>query len=123
MANVLGKFTGLLALTAIVSAGCASVTINKVMSDPGRYRTERVNLSGSVTDSYSVLGRGVYQLEDRTGRMWVVSDSGVPHKGARVTVKGTVREGYDFGSFGDRIRLPSALGSGVVLIEESHKAK
>ena len=112
----------MLVLAAVTSAACGARTINKVLADPGRYRNQSVKLTGSVVDSYSLVGRGAYELDDKTGKMWVVSDNGVPRKGSRVTVKGTVREGFSLGSLGDRIKLPG-VGGGVVLVEESHKAK
>jgi hypothetical protein len=112
----------MLVLAAVTSAACGARTINKVLADPGRYRNQSVKLTGSVVDSYSLVGRGAYELDDKTGKMWVVSDNGVPRKGSRVTVKGTVREGFSLGSLGDRIKLPGVSG-GVVLVEESHKAK
>ena len=108
---------------AVLSAACASRSINQVLADPSRYTNKQVSLTGNVVDSYSALGRGVYQLEDKTGRLWIVSDQGVPRKGARVNVKGTVREGYGLGSFGDLLNLPPAISSGLVLMESSHKAK
>ena len=119
------KRVGLLALLigAVSSAACASRSINQVLADPSRYTNKEVKLSGSVVDSYSALGRGVYQLEDNTGRLWIVSDSGVPRKGARVSVKGTVRDGFGLGSFSDLLKLPPAIGSGLVLMESSHEAQ
>jgi hypothetical protein len=110
---------GMLVLVAVVSAACGTRTINKVLADPGRYRNREVKLSGSVTDSYSLVGRGAYQIDDGTGKLWIVSDNGVPRKSARVVVKGTVREGFNLGSLGDRLKLPN----GLVVIESSHKAK
>ena len=98
-------------------------SINQVLADPGRYRDREVKLSGSVVDSYSFVGNGAYQIEDRTGRLWVVSNRGVPRKGARVSVKGTVREGFSLGSVGDKLKLPPAVSAGIVLIETSHTAK
>ena len=64
---------------AVLSTGCASRTINQVLADPGRYRNREVKLSGAVVDSYSLVGRGAYRLDDRTGQLWIVSDRGVPH--------------------------------------------
>jgi hypothetical protein len=108
---------------AVLSTGCASRTINQVLADPGRYRNREVKLSGAVVDSYSLVGRGAYRLDDRTGQLWIVSDKGVPRQGARVNVKGTVREGFNLGSLGGRINLPPGVGAGIVLIESSHKAR
>ena len=112
----------MLSLSALVSAGCAT-TINKVLADPSHYRNHEVQLSGNVVDSFSIADRGAYRIADGTGQLWVVSDRGVPRKGAKVKVKGTIREGFNLGTLGDRIKLPSAVGSGLVLMESSHKAQ
>jgi hypothetical protein len=72
-----------------------------------------------VVDSYSVVNRGVYLIEDDTGQLWVASDRGVPRRGARVTVSGTVREAYNLGALANHLKLPA----GVVLIEREHKAR
>ena len=65
----------------------------------------------------------INQIEDRTGKLWVVSNRGVPRKGAQVSVKGTVREGFSLGSIGDKVKLPPAVSAGIVLMETSHEAK
>ena len=111
----------ILAVSTLVSA-CASRTINQVLADPSRYSNRQVQLSGAVVDSYSLAERGVYRIDDDTGQLWVVSDRGTPRKGARVTVKGTLREGFNLGSLGDQIKLPG-VGAGLVLMESSHEAK
>ncbi len=118
------RFVGMaiLAGSALVSAACASMTINKVLADPSRYGNREVQLSGAVVDSYSLANQGVYRIDDNTGQLWVVSNKGTPRKGARVTVKGTIREGFNLGSLGDQIKLPG-IGAGLVLMESSHTAK
>jgi hypothetical protein len=112
----------ILAVSTLVSA-CASRTINQVLADPSRYRDREVKLSGAVVDSYSLANRGAYRIDDNTGQLWVVSETGTPRKGARVTVNGTIREGFNLGSLGDRINLPPGVGQGLVLMESSHKGK
>ena len=112
-----------LSVSALASAACASRTVNQVLADPSRYRDREVRLSGAVVDSYSFVNRGAYRIDDGTGQLWVVSDKGVPRTSARVTVKGTIREGFNLGSLGGRINLPQGIGSGLVLMESSHKAK
>jgi hypothetical protein len=108
-----------IALT-IAAAGCATKTVNHILADPGRYRDRQVTLSGRVSDSYSIGNRGVYVLEDRTGSLVVVSDNGVPRRGAHVKVRGRVREAFNLGALGDR--LPRSLAAGLVLVESSHRA-
>ena len=112
-----------LSVSALASAACASRTVNQVLADPSRYRDREVKLSGSVVDSFSLVNRGAYRIDDGTGQLWVVSDKGVPRTSARVTVKGTIREGFNLGSLGGRINIPQGIGSGLVLMESSHKAK
>ena len=113
----------LLALLTLASGACATRSVNQILADPSRYRDREVRVSGSVVESYSFASRGAYKIGDGTGQLWVVSDRGVPRKGARVTVKGTIREGFNLGSLGGRINLPAGLGSGLVMMESSHKAR
>ena len=113
----------LVALSVLTAAACATRTINQVLADPSRYRDRQVRLSGAVVDSVSLVNRGAYRIDDGTGQLWVVSDKGVPRTQARVTVTGTIREGFNLGALGGRINLPLGLGSGLVLMESSHKAK
>ena len=108
---------GALALSA---AGCASTTINRVLAEPQRYRNDDVRLRGDVVESMSLLGHGAYKLDDGTGTIWVVSRRGVPRRGARVEVRGEVKDVVDIGSI---FRLPEQIGSGLVLMEESHRAR
>lgn len=118
------RFAGLTMLTATILAAsaCATKTINSVLADPSRYRSREVTLSGTVVESFSVADRGAYMIDDSTGQLWVVSDRGTPRKNARVKVKGTIREGFNLGSFGDLIKAPG-VSSGLVLIETSHEAR
>jgi hypothetical protein len=110
-----------IATSLMLSTACASVTINKVLADPTKYRDQEITLSGQVSDSYSLGSRGAYRLRDGSGQLWVVSEQGVPRTGAEVKVTGRVREGFNVGSLGPR--LPAGLGSGLVLVETSHRAK
>lgn len=107
-------------LMAAGAAGCASTSIQKVLADPSRYRDREVTISGNVVNSFSVVGRGIYHVEDDTGSLWVVSDHGVPRKGARVSTTGTIRGGIDLGPLGDMARIPSG---GVILVEREHKVR
>lgn len=84
---------GVLAMTACPS----QTTISKINQNPSRYQNKQVGLIGTVTDSYGALGKGVYELDDGTGRIWVLATEGVPSRGARVGVSGTVYTGIQFG--------------------------
>jgi hypothetical protein len=92
----------LLAATLALTACPSQTTISRINADPGRYRNKEVGVVGTVTDSYGVLGQGAYEIDDGTGRLWVVTRRGVPSKGSRVGAKGRVYTGFNFGgrSFG-----------------------
>lgn len=77
-------------------------SISKINADPDRFRNKDVSVAGSVIDSYGALGMGAYELDDGTGRIWVVSKQGVPAKGSQIGARGRVRSGFNFGgrSFG-----------------------
>jgi len=72
-------------------AGCERTKIGDITADPGRYMNKEVSVAGRVTQSIGVLGKGIYQIDDGTGNLWVLASSrGVPSKGAHVGVKGHI---------------------------------
>ncbi len=99
---------------------CEQKTINQIMAEPERYADKEVGIAGKVARSFSVLGKGAYEVDDGTGKLWVVSDRGVPRTGSQVYVKGRIRDGFDLGSI---VNLPDAIGSGLVMIESEHRAR
>jgi hypothetical protein len=102
----------LVPLLAFLS-GCAAVRIGQINADPSRFANRSVSVSGRVTNSVGVLGTGGYQIEDETGRIYVLSKTGVPSRGSRVRVTGTVTPGA------------TVLGQplGVAIHEEHHTVK
>jgi hypothetical protein len=86
-------FAGLLALTACPS----QTTISRINQNPARYHDKEVGLVGRVTDSYGALGTGIYELDDGTGKIWVMTTKGVPSRGARIGATGRVQTGVSFG--------------------------
>jgi membrane protein implicated in regulation of membrane protease activity len=108
---------------ALVSAACATKTINQVRADPAKYRNQTVTVRGTVAESASIMGKGAYKLTDGDDSLWVVTSGGAPRKGARVDVTGRIEDGYDLGGLGRILKLPEALQNGLVLIESSHKAR
>jgi hypothetical protein len=93
----------LILIGALLLTACPEQTnISKINADPGRYRNKEVGIVGNVTDSYGVLGNGAYEIDDGTGRIWVVTRRGVPSRGSRVGAKGKIYTGFSWGgrSFG-----------------------
>jgi starvation-inducible outer membrane lipoprotein len=93
----LGSASLILAALFLLTACPSQTTISKIKADPARYRNKEVAIVGNVTDSYGALGQGAYEIDDGTGRLWVVTRRGVPSRGARVGAKGRVYTGFNFG--------------------------
>jgi hypothetical protein len=88
-------------------------SINKILADPNRYHNKEVGITGTVTDSYGVLSTGAYEVDDGTGKIWVVTRRGVPSRGARIGAKGRVYTGFNLGG----------RNFGTVLEESDRRAK
>lgn len=103
------------AFACILLAGCPKqVTVAEIQADPGRYSGKEVAIRGNVSNSFGALGQGAYELDDGTGRIWIlVERGGVPSKGARVRSVGRVVSGVSF----------AGRNFGTALRENSHKVK
>ena len=83
---------------ALALSGCATLrspSIAELKFNPGRYQNKTVSVNGVVTSSWGLplLPFKLYKVDDGTGEMTVVSQSGrTPTKGARVRVKGRVSD-------------------------------
>lgn len=79
------------AVIGLALVACERTKIGDINSDPGRFNNKEVAVAGTVTQSIGALGRGIYQVDDGSGRLWVLANSrGVPSKGAKVGVKGHI---------------------------------
>lgn len=87
----------------------ASVRIGDIRTSPNQYHNKKVTISGTVDETITlpILGVGVYQLNDGTGKMWVKPKELTPEKGDQVTVTGTIKVGITI----------SGRSFGLILIE------
>lgn len=101
-----------LGAVCLVLAGCPEqTTIGRINEDPGRYVNREVTLHGTVSNSFGValggFGQGAYELDDGTGKIWIlVEKGGTPSKGARVRTVGRVVGSVTFAgrNFGSALR-------------------
>ena len=95
-------------------ASCAGVTpIGELLDNSSKYNGKTVQIQGTVKESAGVLGRGGYQVSDKTGTLTVISEvSEPPRTGAEVSVKGVFESLFTLGS-----------KSLAVLREQSHEYK
>jgi hypothetical protein len=98
--------------------GCGATKIGRIVQDPGRYQGRNVSVEGRVTTAYGVSlpglpVPGVYQVDDGTGKIYVLATRGVPTKEARVKVSGTVTPGLNVGG----------KAYGLAIRERDHKVR
>jgi hypothetical protein len=84
----------------VLLAGCASVTpIGHLLDDPGRYDGKSVKVQGVVKQSAGALGVGTYQVQDNTGTLTVVTQTGgAPRSGDKIGVQGIFQALFTLGS-------------------------
>jgi hypothetical protein len=98
-----------------LAAGCRSSTvpIRTLLDDPSHWDGRTVRIAGDVTRGAGLLGYGAYTVDDGTGTLNVVTQSGgAPREGAKVGVEGTFRAVFTLGT-----------QSGAVLIESRRMAR
>ena len=86
---------------SLLTAGCNSQTIpiHDLQANTAGYDGKTVQVAGTVKSSAGALGYGVYQLDDGTGTIMVVTESGgAPAKGAKIGVQGTFRSAFTIGT-------------------------
>ncbi len=84
-------------------AGCAGVKISDILENPDNYAGKEVSVSGEVVDRYWVdllgIKAGAYQIDDGSGKIWVITNQEPPEKGEKASSKGTVSTA---GKIGDK---------------------
>lgn len=103
MTRTLGLLAAVFCLLTL--SACAVTRIGRIESHPLYFRNRTVRVEGIVTRSAGALDVGGYQLADGSGRIFVLTTRGVPPKGARVRVTGTVVNGVTVG--------PRAFGTAI----------
>lgn len=111
---------------ALLTAACPQRTsIADIENNPSRYYDKTVAVAGTVENSYGVSlpailigggrrgasGGGMYKIDDGTGEIWVVTERGVPQKGAQLGVKGKIQNGVTI----------NGRNYGLVLIEDDRR--
>ena len=100
-------------IAALILVACESVKIADIKADPSRFRNKSVQVDGTVTISFGALSVGAYEIEDETGKLFVITSQGVPSQGARVRVHGTVFSGA----------MVAGQAVGVAIRESKHEVQ
>ncbi len=107
------SLAALLIIGAVFIAGCKNsdqTMVSSILERPDKYTDKTVLVGGEVTRTYSVnlliAEAGAYQIDDGSGKIWVITNNGVPREGTKVGLKGRVGSGVKVGReiFGAVIR-------------------
>ncbi|MGK7909664.1 MAG: hypothetical protein AB4040_20860 [Synechococcus sp.] len=85
-----------IAATGLLSISCGLVQRLSVPVTPiataveSSDGTDKFYIRGTVINRVAILGQGLYEVEDDSGTVWVVTQGEVPALNSTVTVKGTV---------------------------------
>lgn len=83
------KYSGLwwIILSSLISCQVPSTTIQEISSQ----KTGRaINLTGKVIHIAPFVANSAYQLEDHTGKVWVVTEKNLPQLGQQINIKGKI---------------------------------
>jgi hypothetical protein len=80
----------LVGIAIIGLSGCSrTIRIRDLLDRPQEYDGKTVQVEGTVTQSAGVLGTGAYEIDDGTGKIYVVArGGGVPREGAKTKATG-----------------------------------
>ncbi len=95
--------SGIIASVGLGATACPERTsIADIEANPSKYQNKDVAIAGTVQDSYGVnipgtpIRGGAYKIGDGTGSIWIVTEQGVPSKGAQVGVRGRIGSGVNY---------------------------
>lgn len=80
---------GLVSCGSLASLGAGVINIGDVRQKWNTYST--VYVQGKVGDLVPLVGAQVYEVEDSTGAIWVLTKEPAPNQGDQVLIEGKVR--------------------------------
>ncbi|MBC7807330.1 MAG: hypothetical protein H7145_14415 [Akkermansiaceae bacterium] len=110
---------------ALVVTGCGgkkdqSQIIGRLLNAPTEFANRDLDIVGKVVNTFDptggLLGLAAYQVEDGSGKIWVVSRAGAPSIGQEIRLKARLR----------RDPLPIAIslpGVSVTLLDELERQR
>ena len=72
-----------------LNACAGTIRIRDLLDRPQEYDGKTVQVEGTVTQSAGVLGTGAFEIDDGTGKIYVIArGGGVPREGAKTKAQG-----------------------------------
>ena len=80
-----------------LNACAGTIRIRDLLDQPQKYEGKTVRVAGTVTQSAGVLGTGAYEIDDGTGKIYVIArGQGVPREGASTKAQGRFESVFSF---------------------------
>lgn len=80
-----------------LNACAGTIRIRDLLDRPQEYQGKTVRVQGTVTQSAGVLGTGAYEIDDGTGKIYVIArGQGVPRQGAKTKAQGRFESVFSF---------------------------
>ena len=97
--HIQGQLLPGISLILILASSCANPKILNIKNNIEEFKNQDVTLNGEVIETLAipVVRTGAYQLDDGSGRSWVLSTKNVPERGNQVIVTGTITVGVELG--------------------------
>jgi hypothetical protein len=93
--NFFIKLSILVVFTFTFIACPAHTKIVRIKSNPSKYK--EVMIVGQVTDHFTGGGTNLYEIDDTTGKIWVVTRNSLPSINTMVGVQGDVSTNFNVG--------------------------
>lgn len=84
-------------VAALLCQGCGATKVSDITQNVDNFKDRHVSLRGKVVETLALpfVHRGAYQLDDGTGKLWIIPAGDVPERGKQLRVTGTVRSGFE----------------------------
>src|SRR5947208_8786211 len=82
----------------LLLSACSRVSVESINRDPGRFHDKEITVAGRVANSFGIADAGAFELDDGTGRLWILSDTHdlpAAHNSS-VTVTGQIEQRFSF---------------------------
>ena len=95
------KIGSLLLVVIFLVSGCGiplvgPTDISDIKGNSQKYDGKQISIKGQVVEVVKIplISKGLFRVDDGTGRIWVASQERMPFRGDKVKVKGRVNSGY-----------------------------
>ena len=80
-----------------LNACAGTIRIRDLLDRPQEYEGKTVRVQGTVTKSAGVLGTGAFEIDDGTGKIYVIArGQGIPREGAKTKAQGRFESVFSF---------------------------